>query len=632
MGTPGTERDRWLRLALQIGNIGAFEIDLVTRRGTWSDELLQIWGVERAFPADFVGYCWEHTYPGDVARVKAAFAELRRSRAVTDIEFRIRRPDGVERWIRWRGQILEDATTGHPQAVGVNMDVTEARRAAAALGASEARFSVAFRTSPMAMLVTRAADGRFVDVNDRFLSLSGYSREEVLGKTAVDLQFYGRPEERGPLMEALRSRGALEPFEFVSRTKSGQLLVGLSATAPIEWGREPHFLSLILDITEHKRLEEALRVAQKMEAFGQLAAGVAHDFNNLLTVISGSSSLAREDRDPEALATALGEIDDAVARAKNLTRQLLTFSRRQAVQLVGLDLNEVIAGTVRMLRRVIGEDIALVERYAPQGAPVHADRGMVEQVLLNLSVNARDAMPRGGRLEVQTEAVELPAGRPRGRAGSFVRLTVRDTGCGIAPDDLARVFEPFFTTKDVGKGTGLGLATVFGIVEQHLGWIEVESALQHGTAFHVFWPRSAEPLRCGDAPHTAPENVEGREAVLVAEDEEPVRWLLRRTLERHGYVVHGAASGPEALALWAQHKDCIALLLTDLVMPDGLSGTELARRLRVERPELKVLYSSGYSPELLEPEALAGPSAAFIAKPYAPGDLLRAVRTLLDAG
>ena len=267
-------------------------------------------------------------------------------------------------------------------------------------------------------------------------------------------------------------------------------------------------VSAVRDLTERKQLEAQLRQSQKMEAFGQLAAGVAHDFNNILTVIQGNVSLLQMGQlSPADQASANAEIFRAAQRAANLTRQLLTFSRRQPMQPKDLDLNEVVANVTKMLRRLIGEDIALETRYAPGGASIHADPGMMEQVLMNLAVNARDAMPKGGRLTVETAPVTLADTtqftKPTARPGDFIRLSITDTGCGMAPEHLPHLFEPFFTTKDVGKGTGLGLATVFGIVEQHQGWIEVESQLNQGTTFHIYFPRLARKLVNGEQP-TAP--------------------------------------------------------------------------------------------------------------------------------
>jgi len=389
------------------------------------------------------------------------------------------------------------------------------------------------------------------------------------------------------------------------------------------------------DVTERKQLEEQLRQSQKMEAFGQLAGGVAHDFNNLLTVILGHIALLQlqESLNPDQ-AAGLVEIAKAAERAANLTRQLLTFSRRQLFQPKPLDLNEVVANTSKMLQRLIGEHIGLETHFAPGGAPVMADRTMLEQILINLAVNSRDAMPKGGRLIIQTAAIVISEAdvqaNPKARPGAFIRLKVIDTGCGIAPKEMERIFEPFFTTKEVGKGTGLGLATIFGIVAQHRGWIEVESKLNSGTAFHIYLPRLAESEKSQTEFSRAPEVRGGNETILLVEDEAPVRSLARTLLERKGYHVIEADSGLSALQIWQQHRDAIDLLLTDMVMPEGVSGRELAERLCSEKPGLKVVYCSGYTDDMLGENSPLRNNPNFLEKPFNSHKLLKQVRDCLD--
>jgi CheY-like chemotaxis protein len=377
------------------------------------------------------------------------------------------------------------------------------------------------------------------------------------------------------------------------------------------------------------------RQSQKMEAFGQLAAGVAHDFNNILTVIQGNGSLLQGREVPAAeRETIAAEICAASRRAANLTRQLLTFSQRQVFQPRAMDLNEVVANMTKMLRRLIGEHIDLEARYAPGEVPVHADPVMMEQILVNLAVNSRDAMPQGGRLVLQTASATLTkadlASKPDGRPGNFIRLSITDTGTGIAPENLPHIFEPFFTTKGPGKGTGLGLATVFGIVKQHQGWIEIESQINAGATFHIYLPRWDQPVCVAPERPEARDIHGGRESLLLVEDETAVRQFFRRVLEGKGYCVHEAGSGLEALQLWGRHPD-IDLLLTDVVMPGGISGRELAERLRSEKPKLKVLYCSGYTDEMLGKDSVLRVNGNFLEKPCEPDKLLQRVRDQLDA-
>jgi signal transduction histidine kinase/CheY-like chemotaxis protein len=392
---------------------------------------------------------------------------------------------------------------------------------------------------------------------------------------------------------------------------------------------------LIGHAIERKKLEEQLRHSQKMDAIGHLAGGVAHDFNNILTVIQGYAQILKykPGLDAETL-EALDQVAQASERAASLTRQLLTFSRKQIMQARPLDLNQVVAHLEKMLCRIIGEDITLTCQPSPQPAVVVGDEDMLTQVLMNLACNARDAMRHGGRLTLSTEIVALTEAAakqsPDARTGEFVRLRVSDTGCGIAPEHLPRIFEPFFTTKEIGRGTGLGLCTVYGIVKQHHGWIDVLSRPGAGAAFSIFLPRAALPA--GPRDHRRPESeaTAGRETVLLAEDEAPVRRLTRDYLQRLGYRVVEAASGVEALAVWEQQAGSIDLLLTDMVMPNGISGRDLAARLRARKPGLPVLCISGYtatqgghSDDLLE-------RASFLHKPFSLQNLAQAVRQCLD--
>jgi two-component system, cell cycle sensor histidine kinase and response regulator CckA len=383
--------------------------------------------------------------------------------------------------------------------------------------------------------------------------------------------------------------------------------------------------------------EQQLRQAQKMEAVGQLAGGVAHDFNNLLAVIRGNADLLLMDPaqlSPDAR-VGLKEILAASERAANLTRQLLIFSRKQAMQSHPLVINDVIAELTRMLKRIIGEHVDLQCRYSADLPQVQADPGMIEQALVNLAINARDAMQRGGQLLITTEAVRLDVAQarklPEGRTGDFVCLTVSDTGTGIAPEHLSRIFEPFFTTKEPGKGTGLGLATVHGIVKQHHGWVQVSSQPSHGATFKIFLPASSAPATSPEALRAEPPSPPGTETILLVEDDYAVRMITRRVLERHGYTVCEARSAPEALALWETRGEEIALLLSDIVMPESVTGHELAERLRAEKPSLKVILMSGYSAELIGKDTeVRRRATCFLKKPCPSRLLLETVRRCLD--
>jgi len=401
-------------------------------------------------------------------------------------------------------------------------------------------------------------------------------------------------------------------------------------------GQPPLLLGLFRDVTAQKRLEDQLRQSQKMDAIGQLAGGVAHDFNNILTVIHGHGSLLLASGQLSGtVARSAQQIVHAAERAAGLTRQLLTFSRRQVMQPRRLDLNEVVSNMTKMLDRILGEDITLRVSYWPQSPLVHADASMMEQVVLNLAVNARDAMPTGGQLSLRIAAVDLAesyvAEHPEARPGRFVCLTTTDTGCGIAPENMRRIFEPFFTTKEVGKGTGLGLATVYGIVKQHQGWIELESEVDGGSTFRVYLPGSEGGAEAGGEKPAEGVVRGGTETILVVEDEHHVRELVSAILQARGYHILEAESGAKALEVWRTHKDGIDLVLTDLVMPDRINGRELAEQLWKERPDLKVIFTSGYSAEVVGKEFVLRHGMNYLQKPYAPRKLALAVRDCLDS-
>jgi signal transduction histidine kinase len=391
------------------------------------------------------------------------------------------------------------------------------------------------------------------------------------------------------------------------------------------------------EIAEQVRLENQLRQAQKMEAVGQLAAGVAHDFNNILTVVQGNASLLLASKPPTSPdCHPLQKIGAAADRAATLVGQLLTFSRKQVVELRPTHLGDTLADVAEMLPHVL-TPIIKVDAHAPPNLPlVSADAAMMETLLMNLAVNARDAMPEGGILSITAAPVTIgPAeasSQPEAREGEFVRLSVIDTGSGIPPEILSRIFEPFFTTKPIGKGTGLGLATVYGIVKQHQGWMEVQSQVNHGTAFHVFLPAlTVSAPRQTPPPATAPITVAtARKTILVVDDEPDLRDLVSQVLESGGYHVLSAGSGAEALEQWAKRQGDVHLLLTDIVMPDGFSGRMLADRLRSEDPNLRVIYTSGYTAGVPGTELANMEQHNFLPKPYRPATLLQIVRECLD--
>jgi signal transduction histidine kinase/ActR/RegA family two-component response regulator len=436
-----------------------------------------------------------------------------------------------------------------------------------------------------------------------------------------------------PIRNAQQATGVLSIQSYTPGAYDQRSLATLQALADHCGGA----LDRIKTITERDGLENQFRQAQKMEAVGQLAGGVAHDFNNLLTVISGHAELLLMPGPPgRDQGESLKQILAASDRAANLTRQLLAFSRKQVMQPQPLHLNEVIGNCTKMLRRIIGEDLYLQCNYEPRLPLIQADVGMIEQVLVNLVVNARDAMPAGGKLIISTETVCINGAYPKthleASAGDAVCLTISDTGTGIRPEILPRIFEPFFTTKETGKGTGLGLATVYGIVKQHQGWIEVASEPCKGTTFKIFLPPTSSPgpVAAAADPELKPEG--GTERILLVEDDETVRRLTRMMLEKFGYQVQEAASGRDALALCEHDVKQMDLLLTDIVMPHGVNGRELADSLRARRSDLKVIFMSGYSGDALnrDTEYLQRSHSHFLSKPCPWHKLVSTVRQCLD--
>jgi two-component system, cell cycle sensor histidine kinase and response regulator CckA len=505
---------------------------------------------------------------------------------------------------------------------------------AAALRAAEASYSTLVEHAPVGIYRSTPA-GRFLSANIALARLLGYdSVADVLG---LDLthDVYVDPAERQRLLErdTYTDREYDEVETTWKRKDGGRLTVQLSVRAVRRGdGVVEYYETFVRDLTQQRGLEAQLLHAQKMEAIGRLAGGVAHDFNNLLTVILSYSDLLLEDLPAErGEREDIGEIRKAAVAASSLTRQLLAFSRQQVLQPLLLDVNSVVTATEKLLTRLLGEDVRLSTSLATGLGTVKVDPGQLEQIIMNLAVNARDAMPRGGRLTIETANVDMDEayvrGHPVAQPGRYVMLAVSDTGTGMDAQTQARIFEPFFTTKEQGKGTGLGLATVYGIVKQSGGFIWVYSEVGHGTSFKIYLPRVDEAAAPAPAPGDAV--VGGSETVLVVEDVAAVRAVTSEMLRRYGYSVLEAADAETALRLAGKHDGEIHLLLTDVVMPDA-SGRELADRLTKLRPRMKVLYMSGYTDDAVVRHGVLQQGIAFLQKPFTPESLARKLRTVLE--
>lgn len=517
------------------------------------------------------------------------------------------------------------------QAVRVTIlrDIAERKRTEAALRGRERQLRATFDGALDGMIVLDD-DGKLIDVNPAACTLFGLAREQLTYRRIHDFADARANFDQGwqTFREQHTQRGEFK----LCRPDGTFRWVEYSATADLLPGRH---LAILRDMSERKRLEEQLRQAQKMEAIGRLAGGVAHDFNNLLTAITSYGQMLLDSLpagDPGRRYAE--EITRAGDRAAGLTRQLLAYSRQQVLAPQVLNLNGVVTGLERLLRRLIGEDIELVTKLDPNLRKVKADPGQIEQILMNMAVNGRDAMPQGGTLSLATANVELDEAYAWSHVdvqpGAYVRLSVSDTGCGMTEEVRARLFEPFFTTKDVGKGTGLGLSTVYGIVKQSEGHIEVVSAPGLGTTFHVYLPQVMETVRA-DRPSTEIKRpLRGSETVLLVEDDDVVRALTRTVLQRQGYTILEAAHGMDALKLYGRHEGPLHMLLTDVVMPH-MNGRQLYLQLAQLRPGIKVLYMSGYTGGAIAHLGELEAEAAFLQKPFPAEVLARKVREVLDS-
>jgi two-component system cell cycle sensor histidine kinase/response regulator CckA len=597
-----------------------------------NDEICNILGYERS---ELLKKHWaELTHPDDVAADIAQFNRV--------IAGEI---DGYaldKRFIRPDGQIIystvsvkcvrgEDGSISYLAAL--LQDITERWRAEQALRDSEERYRQLFESIPDPILVLDQETLGIVAVNDAAVREYGYSREELLLLTANDIW---PPGERSAFIKRIAEfpYGHPQGATGKHRKKDGTIIDVEITTSPLLVAGRPAWVKLAHNVTDRKILEEQLRQSQKTETVGQLAGGMAHDFNNLITVINGYSDLAigrLEAADP--MRRDMEQIKRAGERATSLTRQLLAFSRKQVLLPSIFDLNAVIGELEKMLPRLIGEDVVLRTNFAPALGSIKADRGQIEQVVMNLMLNARDAMPSGGTLTIETQnfnLTEANSGQHVGvTPGPYVMFSVTDTGVGMDAQTQARILEPFFTTKEAGKGTGLGLSTVYGIVRQWGGTIQFNSEVGHGTTFQVYLPRAAGDPRLFQRSNAQTRTAPGTETILLTEDDEMVRALASRVLSTHGYTVLEAANGAAAILICEQHTEPIHLLITDVVMP-GMSGRDLADRLSKLRPGLKCLYMSGYTDRAIVRQQVLDEKAAFIQKPFAPLAFVNKVRETLD--
>lgn len=615
-----------LQLAVRSANIGLWDWDLQTNLVTYSAEWKAQLGYEPWEIEDHYEEWRSRCHPDDLEpTLKVVEDYINKTVPAYQVEFRMRHKDGYWKWIHAYGHLVHDGFGKPRRLIGCHLDVTEQKKNEQAIRQSEARFRGYFDLGLIGMAITSPQKG-WIEFNDKLCEILGYSAEQLRTMTWAELT---HPDDLATDVAEFDRvvRGEIESYSLEKRFihADGEVIyAGIAARAVRSRdGSIDHFVALVHDLSERRRLEEQLRQSQKMEAIGQLAGGAAHDFNNYLTVISGYCELLRismPENDPSR--ATLDTMLTASERAAELTRQLLAFSRQSVLKPIVLNLNSVIQKAEPLLQGLVRENTQLVFMLSPGVGNVVADAGQMTQVLVNLATNARDAMPEGGLIVIQTSE------ETSSEAQRQVILRVSDTGHGMSPETMARIFEPFYTTKVIGKGTGLGLAVVYGIVTQNHGTITVDSEPEQGTTFEIRIPAVDSEAMESTAPPVTPVAAHGSATILLVEDETAVRELSRQILQRQGYRVLSAASGPEAIRLMMETTETISMLVTDVMMPE-MNGWQLAEQLLEQRPEMKVLFVSGYSRDRSMPNRLDPHRMAWLQKPFSPARLADRVHAML---
>ena len=578
---------------------------------------------------------FEQIHPDDRERVKAAAEEAKRSGRGKTLEYRLRHKDG--RWLvlESTSSVIRNAKGEPEKLVIVNRNITERKKAEEAQRRSEADFRSVVEDAPYG-ICRASTTGQLLQVNPALQRMLGYEWKQDLASKNLSTDVFVHQGEYQRLVDHLTHTGEVSDIELEWKRQDGTpITVRCSGRCTKDENGSPAYFEMFAeDVTERRALEKQLRMAQKMEAIGRLSGGIAHDFNNLLGVIIGYSKvLKRELLTNKELCEHAVEIEKAGQRAAALTKQLLAFSRQQVLTPTILNLNTLTNDMRAMLQRLLGEDMEVSIVLNPELGNVKADQSQIEQVIMNLAVNARDAMPSGGKLKIQTDNVELDhaytRSHPGSKVGSYILLSVSDTGTGIDSATLAHIFEPFFTTKERGKGTGLGLATVYGIVKQSNGYIWVDSTPGKGSTFQIFLPRETAVPATDEHPVDSGDKLRGSERILLVEDAEPLRKLAQKYLEAGGFRVWSAENGEQALQVAANHSETFELLLTDVVMP-GMNGRALAEHLLPRQPGMKVLYMSGYADSFIAGHGVLDPGTHLLHKPFTEEVLIQKVREVLD--
>ncbi len=637
------EMSERLRLASKATREVIWDWDIVADAQQWNESGTEVFGWTDIVTQPQNAAWWvERVHPDDRDRVDRNFFAVVNDPAQDrwHDEYRFQKADGSWAEVLDRGYVLRDDRGNAIRMIGSMLDVTERVRAEEALSVSEEKFKKAFMTGLDAIYIAARDEGRVVDINNQFVSVFGYERDEAIGKTSLDLNLYEDPSDRTRLLSQLKEKGFVKDLEMWGRNKNGdRIRVSLSINN-LFIGNVPHILGVARDVTERERaraqkedLENQLRQSQKMESIGRLAGGVAHDFNNMLSIIQMSVQHAIGTVDPSlSLYGDLTDIRTAANRSAELTQQLLAFARRQTIAPRALDLNESIGGLLKILRRILGENLALSWHPGSGLWPVLIDPSQVDQILTNLCVNARDAIADIGTVSIETSNRSIDenfcTSNPGFVLGDYVQVCMSDNGCGMDAETQKRIFEPFFTTKSGGKGTGLGLATVYGIVKQNNGIITVTSAPQQGTTFTIYLPRYVSKAAQAGAEQARPTR-SGRETILVVEDESAILRLITRLLKELGYRVLATRTPGEAIRVAREHLGDIHLLLSDVVMPE-MNGRDLAKNVLSLYPGVRCLFMSGYTADIIAHHGVLETGVSFIQKPFSAGDLSAKIREVLE--
>jgi PAS domain S-box-containing protein len=580
---------------------------------------------------------FEQIHPDDREQVRKAAEEARVRGSGKTLEYRFRHKNGNWLFIESTSSVIRNAKGEPEKLVIVNRDITERKKTEEALRRSETGFRTVVEDAPYGIFRANAK-ARLLQVNPALQTMLGYESEEELLHSDLANDIFRQAGEYQRMIDQLIRAEEFKDMEMEWKRKDGTpITVRCSGRRGGEGNGSPAYFEVFAeDVTEKRILERQLRMAQKMEAIGRLSGGIAHDFNNLLGVIIGYSALLkRKLTESKALFDHALEIEKAGQRAASLTKQLLAFSRQQVLTPSVLNLNTLATDMEKMLPRLLGEDIEVRLVLDSELGQVKADQSQIEQVIMNLAVNARDAMPVGGKLRILTSNVELDReyarSHPGSKTGHFVMLSVTDTGTGMDSETLAHIFEPFFTTKERGKGTGLGLATVYGVVKQSNGYIWVDSKLGEGTSFQVYLPRHNEQVLVEEQKNDTEEKLRGSESILLVEDADPLRKLAHTFLESAGFHVMTAESGERAMEVVAGYLGTFDLLLTDVIMP-GMNGRVLSEQLLPRQPGMKVLYMSGYTDSFIAGHGVLDPGTNLLHKPFTEEVLIRKIREVLDGG